>query len=235
MSGGAIAIILARAGSRGLPGKNARIVAGRPMVAWSIDDARAAASVQRVLVTTDCPTVAEAARDAGVEVIERPAALATDTAPVCAALRHAVGAAGDAPPIVVALYANVPVRPAGLVERAVRALRGGGDSVQSYGAVGKHHPWWMVRLDAAGRVEPLRPDAPDRRQLLPPVFLPDGGVIAVRRDVLGAAPEDPPHAFLGADRRGIATAPGSVVDVDEALDLAVAEAALAARREVVPR
>jgi hypothetical protein len=132
---------------------------------------------------------------------------------------------GDTP--VVILYANVPVRPADLAGEAVRTLRQcGADSVQSYAPVGKHHPAWMIRLDDAGRVDPLMPTAPDRRQDLEPLLLPDGGVIAVRRAMLDRGPH--PHAFLGTDRRGIVTAPGSVVDVDDAADLAVAEARLLA-------
>ena len=79
-------------------------------------------------------------------------------------------------------------------------------------------------LDADGRVEPLDPSAPDRRQDLEPLRLPDGGVIAVRRELLERGPH--PHAFLGRDRRGIVTAPGDVVDVDDAADLAVADARL---------
>src|SRR5690606_27909144 len=117
--------------------------------------------------------------------------------------------------IVVILYANVPVRPAGLICRAVETLvETGADSVQSYADVGKHHPWWMVRLDEVGRVAPHHPNAVDRRQDLPQLHLPDGGVIAVRRQRLFTAAESGPHAFLGDDRRGIINEPGAVVDVD---------------------
>ena len=71
-----------------------------------------------------------------------------------------------------------------------------------------------------------------RRQELPPLFMPDGGVIAVRRESLFDVREGEPHAFFGRDRRGIETAEGEVVDVDTAVDLAVAEAILAAQTEV---
>jgi N-acylneuraminate cytidylyltransferase len=233
----AVAVIIGRAGSRGLPGKNGRVVAGRPMIAWSVAHALACPEIGSVLVSTDGAHIAAAAREAGAAVVMRPADIAGDHAPVIAAVRHAMHAieAGEVPEIpagprpgdtpVVILYANVPVRPAGLAGQAVRMLReSGADSVQSYADVGKHHPAWMVRIDAAGRVAPLDPAAPDRRQDLEPLRLPDGGVIAVRRDLLEAGPH--PHAFLGRDRRGIVTAPGDVVDVDDAADLAVAEARL---------
>ena len=128
------------------------------------------------------------------------------------------------------LYANVPVRPAGLVDRAVALLEtSGADSVQSYCRVGKTHPFWMSRLDRDGRVAPYVENRIYRRQELPPLHLPDGGVIAVRRASLFDVRPGEPHAFLGRDRRGIETGEGEVVDVDGPVDLAVAEAILRAR------
>ncbi len=229
---GVLAVVIARAGSRGLPGKNARLIAGRPMIAWSIDAARAASGVDDVLVTTDCPTVAAASRELGVRVVDRPAELADDHATVDSAVRHAVDEAGSDADVVVILYGNVPVRPAGLVERAVRTLREtGADSVQSYAPVGKHHPMWMVRLDDDGAVTPWEAARIYRRQDLPPAFIPDGGVIAVTRESLFRVDPDEPHAFLGTDRRGVITDIGAVIDIDEPADLARAEIALRAARQ----
>ena len=58
------------------------------------------------------------------------------------------------------------------------------------------------------------------------MWFPDGGVIALTRDSLFTVDPDAPHAFLGSDRRGIQTAPGEVIDVDDEIDLMVAEAIL---------
>jgi CMP-N-acetylneuraminic acid synthetase len=166
-------------------------------------------------------------------VVLRPAALASDTATVDSAVRHAVESLAAGEGIVVILYGNVPVRPADLADRAVaRLVETGADSVQSYYRVGKTHPYWMSRLDGAGRVAQFVENRIYRRQELPPLFMPDGGVIAVRRESLFDVREGEPHAFFGRDRRGIETAEGEVVDVDTAVDLAVAEAILAAQTEV---
>jgi len=200
------------------------------MICYTIDDARAASTVDRVVVSTDGDAIAAAAESMAVPVVRRPPDLATDTAPVAAAVRHAVteydaaGAAG----VIVILYANVPVRPPGLIDRAVGLLlETGADSVQSYCDVGKHHPDWMVELDGDKCVTPFHDNPVDRRQDLPNLLIPDGGVIAVTRASLLSAASDPahdPHAFLGADRRGIETAPGEVIDVDTPHDLVIAEA-----------
>ncbi len=226
-----LAVVIGRAGSRGLPGKNALPLAGRPLICHTIDDARAASTVDRIVVSTDGDAIAAAAESMAVPVVRRPRDLATGTATVAAAVRHAVtehDAAGVARVIVI-LYANVPVRPAGLIDRAVGVLlETGADSVQSYCGVGKHHPYWMVAMDGDGCVTPLHDNPVDRRQDLPSLLIPDGGVIAVTRAGLLAAASgtEHPHAFLGADRRGVETAPGEVVDVDTPHDLVVAEAYL---------
>ena len=233
-SSGAMAVVVGRAGSKGLPGKNALALAGQPMICYSIKDARAAETVRRIIVSTDGDAIAEAAESMGVAVVRRPASLATDTAAVGAAIRHAVESIHCEAPIIVILYANVPVRPPGLIDRAVGLLvDSGADSVQSYCTIGKCHPYWMVTLDEAGRVRPHVPNTVHRRQDLPALLIPDGGVIAVTRRSLLATSTDDPHAFLGSDRRGIALPPGSVVDVDSPHDFALAEAVLTRRPDEV--
>lgn len=239
---GALAIVLARAGSRGLPGKNALPVAGRPCAQWTLEAARAARSVERVALSTDDESLLRLGASLGAEVVRRPAALAGDSARIDDAARHALETvAPDAPaglPVVL-LYASVPVRPDDLIDRAVDLLvRTGCDSVQSYAPVGKHHPWWTARLGPEGRVGPWEGSVLNhgvfRRQDLPPAYVPDGGVIALtaralRLEIAGAG--DGPHAFLGVDRRGVVTGEGEVIDIDGEIDRRVAEAVLLARRE----
>lgn len=223
----ALAVIIGRAGSKGLPGKNAKRIAGKPMICHTIDDALAAQSIGRVIVSTDGRAIATAAQSMDIEVVHRPAELATDTATVDAAVRHAVQTVNATEPIIVILYANVPIRPDDLIDRAVRTLLDtGADSVQSYSQVGKHHPYWMVSLNDQGRVSPHIPNTLYRRQDLPPLFLPDGGVIAVTRSSLFKVIGREPHAFLGSDRRGIISPPGSVIDVDSPLDFEIAKTIL---------
>lgn len=231
-----MAVILARGGSRGVPRKNAAPVAGRPCIAWTILAALEARTVSHTAVSTDDAELAGIARGLGAAVIDRPADLAGDTARVDDAARHALGAlpAGSPGSPVVILYGNVPVRPAGLIDRAVELLvRTGCDSVQSYAPVGKHHPWWTARLDEAGAVRPWEGEVLNhgvyRRQELPPAYIPDGGVLVVsRRALLGEVPgvRPGPHAFFGADRRGVITGEGEVIDIDSKLDLLVADAVL---------
>lgn len=220
-----IAVIVGRAGSKGLPGKNSLSLAGRPMIAHSIDHARKSRHVDRILVSTDGEEIASAARSVGAEVVMRPTILANDHASVDAAVRHAIESSGAPQKVVVILYANVPVRPHGLIDRAVdHLLDTQADSVQSYEPVGKHHPWWMACLDESGQVAPWKRNDVYRRQDLPPAYFPDGGVIAVRRESLFTDDSESPHAFLGRKRQGIINQIGDVIDIDDEIDLIVAEA-----------
>ncbi len=239
-----IGVILARAGSQGLRGKNKALVAGRPCVSWTIDHAQQCESLTRCGVSTDDEDVARIGLEAGSEHWPRDPALATANARVDDAARAAVRQAHERAPVspdsaVVLMYANVPVRPAGLLDRALALFTETGcDSVQSYAEVGKHHPAWTARLNEDGTVQPWEGDTLFggiyRRQELPPAFLPDGGGIVVRRSCLDAAAESPtnPHAFLGLDHRGIATKPGEGVDIDDSIDLAVADAILQAQQSL---
>lgn len=241
----ALCVILGRAGSKGLAHKNALPLGGRPMVQWTVEQAMAArrrGAVERVVLSTDGEAIAAAGRAMGVEVIDRPDDLADDAAAVDAAARHAVrlaeaatrpGAGDDGPAgrfdAVVILYANVPLRPDDLIDRALAKLAATGcDSVQSVCPVGKAHPYWMKRLAGpdGDALVAYEPNAVYRRQDLPPAYMLDGGIIAVQRDALFVERAGEPHAFLGEDRRAIVTAPGEVVDVDDAADLAVAAALL---------
>lgn len=229
-----LAVILARAGSKGLPGKNVMVLAGRPIICYTIEQALAADEIDDTCVTTDAAEAAEASRGMGVLVIDRPADLATDTATVDAAVRHAVLAyeAARRPVTHVAiLYGNVPVRPAGVIDSAMRHLiETGADSVRSLARVTKQHPDWLHRLDGDRMIQ-FRKNSIYRRQDLEPLYYHDGAVLAVTRESLFVISPDDNHAFLGADRRGIVHEGGAAVDVDTLEDAVVAEALIRCRQQ----
>lgn len=233
-----LTVILGRAGSKGVANKNARDVAGRPCVAWTIDFALASSKSERTLVSTDCPEMTALAREMGMDVIDRPSTLASDGARIDEAARDAV-ARFDTEGLydaVAILYANVPVRPTGLLDDAIERLEAtGADSVQSYAPVGKHHPMWTCVVGETGEVRPWQGETlfggVFRRQDLPPAHVPDGGVMVVRRASL-FAPCDGPHDFLGIKRAGVVTGEGAVIDIDSEIDLLVADAVLRFREGV---
>jgi CMP-N,N'-diacetyllegionaminic acid synthase len=120
-----LSIIPARGGSKSIPRKNLRIVAGKPLIVWSIEQARAANLLDRVVVSTDDEEIANVARGAGAEVpFLRPADLATDTAPTEPVLLHALDwlEKNDdyRPEAVLLLQPTCPVRKPGTLDRALK-------------------------------------------------------------------------------------------------------------------
>jgi CMP-N,N'-diacetyllegionaminic acid synthase len=235
-----LGIIIARAGSAGLHNKHLLPLLGQPVIGYTFDHASASTRLTRIIVSSDAPEVLNLAAGHGFDTIARPARLATADASVQDVLLHALHLHEHAwnfrADAIILLYGNVPVRGPGVIDRAVELLESTGcDSVRSFCPVGKWHPAWMSRIEH-DRVIPLEPGSIHLRQDLEPLYLHDGAVVAVSRaSLLGALdrPQDP-HAFFGADRRGIVTAPGETVEVDELRDLFLAEAILRHQRSAQP-
>jgi len=118
-----LCVIPVRGGSKGVPGKNARVVAGKPLLAWTIEQALAAVSDLDVLVSTDDAELAAHAAAAGADVpFLRPAELARDDTPTEPVVEHAVAhrtAEGRRPSAVMLLQATSPLRLPGTLDRAV--------------------------------------------------------------------------------------------------------------------
>jgi CMP-N-acetylneuraminic acid synthetase len=122
-----VGLIPARGGSKGIPRKNLAAVAGRPLIAWTVDAARGARELSRVVVSTDDEEIATAA---GLETLWRPAALADDDTPMLDVVRHAI--AELRPEVLVLLQPTSPLRRAQHIDAAVRLLHeSGADSVVS--------------------------------------------------------------------------------------------------------
>jgi N-acylneuraminate cytidylyltransferase len=118
------ALICARGGSKGLPGKNTRLLDGRPLIGWAVAHARAVPRIGRVIVSTDDEVIAQAARDAGADVpFMRPAELAQDTSPEWLVWRHALtwmkASDGEYPGGLVVVPATAPLRAPEDVERCL--------------------------------------------------------------------------------------------------------------------
>jgi len=141
-----VSIIPARGGSRGIPRKNLVPVAGRPLIAWSIEQARNARLVDRVFVSTDDDEIARVSREGGAGVVERPAELATDAASSEEALLHAIDVIErtEAAPVdlVVFLQATSPVREGEDIDNAIRHYRSeGADSLFSCTRIRDYFIW----------------------------------------------------------------------------------------------
>ena len=164
-----LAIIPARGGSKGVPGKNLRALGGQPLIAWSVRSALAAERIDTVLVSTDSEAIAQAAREAGAQVpFLRPAELATDAAPTEPVMSHAIAwyaAQGTAFDLVVLLQPTSPLRRAGTIDAAIARLEEeAADSL--VGVCPSHHFFWRQGDDGAEALYDYR-NRPRRQDIRP--------------------------------------------------------------------
>ncbi len=160
-----LAIIPARGGSKGLPGKNIRAIAGKPLIAWSIEQALDCGAIDCVHVSTDDPGIAEVARQYGADVpYLRPAELAQDATPTEPVLTYALdwyGENGQNFDAIVLLQPTSPLRLPGTLATAMRAFEESG-AESLLGVCENHHFFWRNLANATAlydyRNRPRRQD-----------------------------------------------------------------------------
>ena len=218
-----VAVIPARGGSKGLPRKNVLPLGGKPLLAHTIADARAAKRVDRTLVSTDDAEIAEVARAWGAEVpFMRPAELATDTATTEVVLQHALawleGEERTAVDVIVLLEATSPFRAPGLVDEVVGALEDPAIDT-AFTVVRDHGYFWRREAD---RIVRLDPAGYQPRQVRQPRWRETGSVYATRAAVVRGGERIGPRVAL-VEQDDV----DALVDVHSAFDLWLAERMLA--------
>ena len=224
-----LCIIPVRGGSKGLPGKNARLLAGRPLVSYTFDHAKACPEIDRIVVSTDDDELARLAREAGIDVpFLRPAALAGDDVGTVDVLLHAMEAVrteeGVPYDIVVLLHATAPLRTPEDVRACLRLVAEEGAENAFSVCESQRNPYFnMVEVDGAGHVSlckegPFiaRQEAPRVYELNSAVYVWPWHVLACNRAVV--LPGSRLH-FMPKERS---------VDVDDAMDFLIAECLLRA-------
>lgn len=229
-----LALIPARAGSKGLPGKNIRPMLGKPLIAWSVEHALQCGCADKVVVSTDSPEAADAARAAGAGVpFMRPPALAADTATSADVIIHALDfleAAGETFDTFVLLEPTSPLREPGDVMAALDLLTAdpAARAVVSVARAESSHPDFCVELDAAKRIS--RPGGEGftakRRQDIKDLYYFEGTVYA--SDVRTFRER---RTFLHGETLGYEVPRWKAVEIDELSDFICAEALLKARLE----
>ena len=192
-----LAVIPARGGSKRVPRKNIRPLAGHPLLAYSVAAGLQATSASRVIVSTDDEEIAEIARRYGAEVpFLRPASLAQDDTTDFPVFKHALDWLTEnesyLPDIIVQLRPTSPLRPPDCVDRAVKALVEDpeADSVRGVIPSGQN-PYKMWRIEDDGRMQPLLRDGFEEpynmpRQQLPATYWQTGHIDVIRRKTIEA-------------------------------------------------
>ena len=222
----AIGLIPARGGSKSVPRKNLAMVAGKPLLEWTVESARASRSLRSVTVSTDSSEIEDLATALGADVLRRPSELAADDTPMLDVVLHAL-AKLDPCDAVVLLQPTSPLRRAEHIDGALRILaETGADSVVSVMHVPhRYHPSALLQLVDDRLVPITEGSVVSRRQDLPHLYARNGpAVLAVRSDVVRQA-----RSLYGSDSRPYRMEPEDSVDIDEPFDLEVAELLLSRR------
>lgn len=229
-----LGIITARAGSKGLPGKNLRMLGSKPLLAYTIDAARHSGALDRVILSTEDEQIANAGREHGCDVpFIRPRDLAADDTPHLPVIQHAVQwmaeRASYRADAVMILQPTSPLRQPEDIRAAVDLLAGSNaDSVLSVSEVPAHaHPMRVLRIDDTGAAVLFVTGAPvrhriNRRQDLPAAWVMNGAIYLCRTHVLTAR-----EPSLYGDRVLVYRMPADRgLSIDDVHDWAAAERAL---------
>lgn len=218
-----LAVVPARAGSKGLPGKNLRLLAGLSLLGHAIRFAALCPSVARTIVSTESEEIASAARELGADVpFMRPSELAGDETPMWPVLRHALEQLDpDAERYGYLLLVDPtsPVRNPADVDAALALLRDspGADGVVSVAEPG-FNPVWQCVVERDGYMAHLVPEgsALTRRQDAPAVYYIDGSIYLWRTAFVRREPES---WFSGRLRMLVVDAPGSIDAIEDMVRL----------------
>ena len=217
-----VALVTARGGSKGVRRKNLREIAGRSLLARAIEAAQGAATVDRVVLSSEDPEIIAAAIASGCDApFVRPASLATDDAATMDVVRHALQALPESYDYLVVLQPTSPLRIAADIDGAVDLCFSTGAPACVSVSAPDHPPHWAFTREESGKLKPLIADGPlySCRQDVPSTLMLNGAVYVARCDWIVSQAE-----FTTAETVGYVMPKERAVDVDSELDLVVAEA-----------
>ncbi len=227
-----LGLITARGGSKGIPRKNIRLLAGKPLLQYTAESALAARRLTRVVLSTEDAEIAEVGRRCGLDVpFLRPAELAGDDTPALPVLQHAVRAieaAGQRFDAICLLQPTCPFRRSEDIDACIDLLfQAKADSVVTLVPVPpQYNPHWVYFRGEDGffGLSTGEPDPIPRRQDLPEAFRREGSVYVTRRDVLVQR-----NSLYGSRLAGLLIDPSGSVNLDTLEDWRHAEELLGRR------
>ncbi|WP_048903612.1 cytidylyltransferase domain-containing protein [Pedobacter sp. V48] len=184
-----LAIIPARAGSKGLPGKNIKLLHGKPLIAYTIQAAVSSENISRIIISTDSKEIAEVAVSYGAECpFMRPQYLADDNSRSIDVYQHVIEELEKRDGIFInefiVLQPTSPFRTAEDIDNAINLFKNkNADSVISY--CEEHHPIkWHKYIDKNGRFENLFENVASNRQLERTSYFPNGAIYILKRNLI---------------------------------------------------
>ena len=214
-----LALIPARGGSKGIPRKNIKLFAGKPLIAWTIEAALSSQFIDAVVVSTEDEEIAGIARQWNAQVpFLRPATLAQDDTPGIAPVLHALEQLPHFEAVLL-LQPTSPLRTTDDIDACIRlAQRLDAPSVVSI-CEPNIHPYWMYRLGRDQRLRRLMDvESISSRQALPPIYVLNGAMYYARTDWLRQS-----KALVTDETAAYVMPPERSIDLDTPIDWKLAE------------
>lgn len=201
-----LGIIPARGGSKGIPRKNIKEIAGKPLIAWTIESAKASKKLSRFVVSTEDAEIADISRKYGAEVVDRPNELATDEANTLSVLQHVLSKIhADA---VVLLQPTSPVRDKTIIDTCIKRFQDTGVDSLATGFICKFMEYGTYT---------------QRRQDLKGFFYDDGNVYVIKSDLIKSG------RLTGSKIERVETTREQNIEIDDEFDFWMAEEVLLKR------
>jgi CMP-N-acetylneuraminic acid synthetase len=221
-----LGLIPARGGSKGIPRKNVRTIAGKPLIAWTIEAALASERLDRVVVTTDDHEIADVAAAYGADVpFMRPAKLACDETPGIEPVLHAIQMLPGFDRIAL-LQPTSPLRVVADIEAAVAMAE---EAASVVSVTEARHEGWIFPMDASGLLEIGDGDLATRRQDMARRYALNGAIYVA---TVRAIREN--RSFLAPGVLGYTMPAERSIDIDDWLDWQTAEMLLSRRASSPP-
>ena len=237
-----LGVVLARGGSKSIPRKNIKALGGKPLIAWTIQAAKASGVLDRLILTTDDQEIAAVGREWGIEApFMRPAELAQDTTPTLPVLQHAAAWLKEresyVPDAILLLQPTAPLRRAEHIREAIELFTSSNaDSVVSVVEIPGHlSPYWAVVERDDGWAElfigkPIRERIPRRQEFPRKTYAHNGAIYLFRTNLLFV---DPPSLY--GDRVKLYPMAGrDSINIDSPEDWEAAERAVENLRQTGP-
>lgn len=218
-----LGIIPARGGSKGVPRKNLRPLAGKPLLAWSIEAGKRAACIDRLVLSSDDDEIMTVARQHGCEVpYRRPVHLAADSSPTIDVVLDLLDFLPESYGYVVLLQPTSPLRSAADIDHAAATCSRLNAPACVSVVPAERSPYWMYTVGADGTMTAVLPQPPGtRRQDLPAIYTLNGAVYVARCDWLRQY-----RKFSGHGSVAYVMPPERSIDIDTDLDFVLAAAIL---------
>lgn len=216
-----LAIIPARGGSKGLPGKNIKLLGSKPLIAWTIEAALSAKLIEKTVVSTDCQKIAKISRTYGADVpFIRPDELSTDTATTSDVIFHAIDSVKEDFDVIVLLQPTSPFRTTKDIENAYELYNSSNTSSVVSVCLAEKSPYWYFSRDNIGMISPIlnMEGQFSRRQELPDTYFLNGAIYIV--DVKKFLSH---KKFIFNDSLSYVMSKESSIDIDEPIDFKLAQ------------